>query len=134
MGNREIKFRAWDKDKNKMLQVWLDVIVDTDDMPDDVLVLDGPTAFGWRGEVYELMQYAGLKDKHGKEIYEGDIIDEDNGFSRIYKVVWFDNGWSLSIEPYHNRHFRDVAHMKVIGNIYQHPHLLSPQDTTEKET
>ena len=51
---REIKFRAWDKDLLKMYSKWTVI-------PDD-------------DRSHILMQYTGLKDKNGVEIYEGDIL------------------------------------------------------------
>jgi len=56
---REIKFRAWDKDLHKMYNKWTVI-------PDD-------------DRSHILMQYTGLKDKNGKEIYEGDIVKHKNG-------------------------------------------------------
>lgn len=69
----------------------------------------------------KLMQFTGLTDKNGKEIYEGDIVRYRDG---IYKVDWFENGFYL---------FRDVrakfdiwwVDTEVIGNIYENPDLLT---------
>ena len=65
---REIKFRAWSNKWNKMVfhgvdGLTIDVMANTawNDLADD--------------ECIELMQYTGLKDKNGKEIYEGDIME-----------------------------------------------------------
>ena len=73
------------------------------------------------------MQFTGLTDKNGKEIYEGDIVRYRDG---IYKVDWFENGFYL---------FRDVrakfdiwwVDTEVVGNIYENPELLTTDDSGE---
>jgi uncharacterized phage protein (TIGR01671 family) len=112
---KEIKFRAWDK-KNKQ---WLDtfnVILGTINLCEDVIY----------------MQYIGLKDKNGKEIYEGDVVRFcTKGFHPevfITTVEWdkcafrLGNGRQLFYFGQVNLEVTDDG--EIIGNIYENPELL----------
>lgn len=80
---------------------------------------------GYDNDSCILMQYTGLKDKNGKEIYEGDIIEFEyhngGGFSRVKEPVTFYNGqfsvWQESINNYNEN-------CEIIGNIFENPELV----------
>ena len=110
---REIKFRAWDKKENKMEYCGLRVAAQVNNTPR-----------------YEpLQQYTGLKDKNGKEIYEGDVFSDDE----YLDVIVFGQAQFglIPIEEYktytghnapENGYYFDS--MEIIGNIYENPELL----------
>lgn len=121
---REIKFRAWWKDAKVMVDVDVlkrdggiefshPVIVDGFEYNEEGL-LDEETQ-------YELMQYTGLSDKNGKEIYEGDITSFDHQKGVVkFEDGSFHLGWGYVESLLSNA---DIC--EVIGNFYENPDLLS---------
>jgi len=117
---REIKFRAWDKWEKKMLFSNTELF---DDMIGfrfghfsiDVDVLDDVA----------LMQFTGLKDKNGVEIYEGDIVKQFGG--HIFKVVFDKGSFLYSKENGCSWLVESVSSVEVIGNIYENPKLIEVQ-------
>ena len=130
---REIKFRAWLKEERKMVNVetlfiGINRLCFGNSKTEDLFFRDF--------EEVELMQYTGLKDKNGKEIYEGDIVlVKLGGVSTWYKtVVKFKEGAFIASlidgEDYiyiFNRGF-DNNDFEVIGNIYENKKLLEENE------
>ncbi len=107
---REIKFRAWDKEDQCMRYS-----LELDCKWNIILCLSCP-------ERYQVMQYTGLKDKNGKEIYEGDILEWGDEGSQ---VVWRENDAMFEIERIFNGFStREVCEYTIIGDIYSTPELL----------
>lgn len=122
---RKIKFRAWDKENEKMMKVSSLHLENK-----EISVKENGTFHLFR--MQDLMQYTGLRDKNGKEIYEGDIVlVKLGGVSTWYKtVVKFKEGAFIASlidgEDYiyiFNRGF-DNNDFEVIGNIYENKKLL----------
>lgn len=103
---RDIKFRAWDKKNREMLKIGL-VNLDV-----DTLIF---------------MQYTGLKDKNGKEVYDGDIIYWScDDFEENVVVFWDDEHLRWSIYQIENKlaidclyEYSESDEIEVIGNIYE---------------
>jgi hypothetical protein len=151
MNNRIIKFRAWDKEGKRMFGInrlsWQHLYGGGLEYPDVTVWMKsgerwGPVGiFDPKGERVILMQFTGLKDKNGKEIYEGDIVksfDYSDGFEikfiaffqncfceidkNLFKVKeseWKSTYWCEELFPWLN------PECEVIGNIYENPSLLT---------
>jgi len=147
---REIKFRAWHI-KNEIMLFVSNLSWTESGNPDDTVleIVQGINAYD--SDKYELMQYTGLRDKNGKEIYEGDIVAwddcSDGKYWRIAEVlinpdIQFSiihlNESELNKLGYKNSKlqagelfkygafiYTDTHnHLIVIGNIYENPELF----------
>ncbi|KMO86411.1 hypothetical protein AB840_08055 [Megasphaera cerevisiae DSM 20462] len=150
---RDIKFRAWDRNKKMMEKVvciemlspyvYTNVIVEFKEH--GRVINDNHLIGGTDGcDTAILMQYVGLKDSNGKEIYEGDIVkctgDEwPNGMNVIYEVIYgADNDYPAFdlIDEYGNNiyiangilHFKSKGTIEVVGNRYENPELLKEHE------
>lgn len=123
MKQREIKFRAWDKKTKRM-------IYEASDLENGYLIeigLDGYVSATYKRICFDedeiiLMNYTGLKDKKGKEIYEGDIVKR----SHYNYLIEFDEGtFGMNMKNYGWKsldRFLDLG--EIIGNIYENKGLL----------
>ena len=76
-------------------------------------------------EDIELLQSTGLKDAHGTEIYEKDIVRDSYG--DVLLIEWLDGGFVLTdffSSGYDHYEIDDIDSYEVIGNQFEHPHLL----------
>lgn len=128
---REIKFRAFYKPLEMMIP---NKNIESINFETKVLGIYLPIEnrgfHKFRLSDFELLQSTGLKDKNGAEIYEGDLFrtaDVDNVYIDI--VVWSEIDGSWAFENAHGHctvlaNDINLSHGEVIGNIYEHPHLL----------
>ena len=121
---REIKFRAWDKKEKKMIEVNHLTLYQNSGWR---FCANCGLSIGLAETEYNLTQYTGLKDKNGKEIYEGDILSfvpighkKFNKPFRPFEIFWDEK----------NAQFSDWSPKEgergaeVIGNIYENPELM----------
>lgn len=149
--SREIKFRAWDTVSNYMVDSTAGYFVEFDgDLWFNLGAVDNKDLLLNQSEKLILMQFTGLKDKHGTEIYEGDIVrilytdwpsqrPETNGryamtldeykdsISNIGKVIYENVQFCIQFnEQGYLSSLEPGPHgqITVIGNVYEHPELL----------
>jgi len=133
MENREIKFRAWDKINNVMHNnIWsinwdfapkepkaLLTSIASNDVINSEYILRKPN--------FILQQFTGLKDKNGKEIYEGDFVTGN-------WLIKFDGGMFIPFYDFgRQERYEDVGYewwnkVEVIGNISENKDLMSKEE------
>lgn len=145
---RKIKFRAWLNYEEHMID-WENLHLETgenglfiwvgDDLDNNFGSAEGESDF-------ELMQYTGLKDKNGREIYEGDILEitpknrEHYPEKSVFFVVSTQTLWGYDFYWKHvsgydcsthitriDDNYEQLLNVEIIGNIHEHPHLLKEE-------
>lgn len=117
---RILKFRAWHKHYKKMFQV-----VGFDFLIEEGVAFEIPKQ-GFKFDVLELMQFTGLRDSKGIEIFEGDILKD--GAGNVWEMKWGYEGGSGEDEErvlgYDISLLEHCGGNEVIGNLFQNPELL----------
>ena len=126
---RDIEFRAWLKNSNKMVEVKEIIFYPEKQIAYDAKYRNGKSLpFHYLNyklfDEIELMQYTGLKDKNGVKIFEGDIVEFDG--DEIGVIKYTDGCFEIEADGftetfYYNRYGYEV---EVIGNIYEDKELL----------
>jgi uncharacterized phage protein (TIGR01671 family) len=125
---REIKFRLWNVD-DKIMKFWGDC--DFQIYPSGEMDCDGLSIGETVDDTWRIMQFTGLKDKNGKEIYEGDILKDGKG--QYGQVLWHRNSFLVEWTERNYDGSRQVEPMiddcfnygEVVGNLYETPELLT---------
>lgn len=124
---REIKFRAWKKQQNGNYKMNYEPFVyDNECLGEFSMVnINKALANGGNAEYSEdniFMQFTGLKDKNGKEIYEGDIAIF--GSDPAEQIIFKDGAFRWGGDFDYILQICEEYNIEVIGNIYENPELL----------
>ncbi|MCI2791049.1 YopX family protein [Staphylococcus pettenkoferi] len=126
-----LRFRAWDKEDNKMVR-WENLRLVKNNRDKDLRVVDitySPIKF----KKAKLMQSTGLKDINGIEIYEGDIVHVNYKLSIVkyakgsFYIEFIDFPKIIMLSDFYFKSYTNDLILKVQGNIYENPELLEDE-------
>ena len=140
---RELKFRAWTRQKPSM--PWSQKFVAITGNGEQMVPIGGTFTGVWHilgddAEGLIIEQFTGLKDTNGKEIYEGDIVEEDIDFNSKmtdgtfrYRVYWDDCSLCWALDPIgkesiHDELWQTNLSRRIIGNIHENDDLLKEEE------
>ncbi len=125
---RKLAFRAWDKENNRMETTF--------EVTSQGVIKFTPLGMTTKYlEHFILMQFTGMKDKNGKEIYESDLLmceegiryklewEEQYGGYRLYFWGGKDWDWDEQIDDMYDYQTKRIS-LEIIGNLYENPELL----------
>ena len=131
----KLKFRAWDSVKKEMFK---DTFAITES--GQVVVVEQKFVTSSPDYIFVdhlvIMQSTGLKDKNGKEIFEGDVLGTKDGLLNGVVEYRSDLGmWTNSLISYNNfeRLCNVAGSREIIGNIYENPELLEEKKRNQKK-
>lgn len=115
---RSLKFRAWGKNIKEYLS-------QDGAEPYQYTLKDISNGCIYDIDLFIIEQYTGLKDKNGKEICEGDILQIDDHILGDFVVVWHNFGWKIKRSVgYESLSVHKSEDCTVIGNIHENGELL----------
>lgn len=133
MKTREIKFRAWVIDFHKEYMLSKVGIIPPDRESDTTISFTVGEGFlvNPNSKHVKVMQYTGLKDCNGKEIYEGDVVKAFHCVN-LQNVHYMGSGFGIWVDPDHTGEDSvwqpldewSECSIEVVGNIYENPELL----------
>lgn len=133
---RELKFRAWDKDEKKYVDPFLiDLFGNTYEVSGEESEAKGCCVIKGNPNLV-IEQYTGLKDKHGKEIYEGDVLGGiwEGGYigycekCKQFQYCSCGECMACSGDVHWYEIVEDDGKLEVIGNIHENPELVEGND------
>ena len=133
--SRPIKFRVWDK---KYKRFWREIepfhfILNNSDKHTTYESIDDFNEIVINLERFEIQQFTGLKDKNGREVYEGDIIQNSIDHPILFEIIYHKQHAAFKqrlinkdfprIQP-SSLEFMNIMRVFVVGNVFENPELL----------
>jgi len=127
---REIKFRAWDNDNKIMVDVyemeWMEGKLWATCIPHFETTSGLLRKRVLCTSTNPILQYTGLKDKNGKEIYEGDIYKQIWKGEQVIGVITYGDMARFWLKPYDHYSIGEIKITgEVIGNVWENPELVT---------